>query len=298
MTFLLRIQGSEVRRAYSFSSSPFDGGDACVTVKRIPGGIASTFLNEFVTVGQTLCVLGPSGEFVIDPQQNVRRHFVFVAGGSGITPVMSLSRSLLASDPQVKIDLLYGNRSFEDIIFYRHLEDLQSAFPNLTVRHVLDNPHPDRPYPQGRLTGKQVLALTGDTHGKSFFVCGPEAMTDDVIEVLKTAGIPDTHIKAERYTSPARRTSLRPKKAYPISFVRSGRAVTSLPGQTVLEAGLNAGIGMAFSCAMGGCAACKVKVISGTATMDEPNCLSIAERKQGYVLACVACATSPLELEA
>src|SRR5690606_7991208 len=151
MTFVLSIDGAEVRRAYSFSSSPTDGRDACVTVKRIPGGVASIFLNEFVTVGQTLQVLGPSGEFVIDAQQNVRRHFIFVAGGSGITSLISLSRSLLESDPQVKIDLLYGNRSFEDIIFYRNLEELQSAFPNLVVRHVLENPHPDRPYPQGRL---------------------------------------------------------------------------------------------------------------------------------------------------
>lgn len=298
MTFVLRIHGTEVRRAYSFSSSPTDGRDACVTVKRIPGGTASTFLNESVTVGQTLQVLGPSGEFVIEPQQNGRRYFIFVAGGSGITPLMSLSRSLLESDPQARIDLLYGNRSFEDIIFYRHLEELQSAFPNFVVRHVLENPHADRPYAQGRLTGKRVLELTGDTNGKIFFVCGPEAMTDDVIEVLKTAGIPDAHIKAERFTSPARRTSLRPNKGYPISFLRSGKGVTSLPGQTVLEAGLNAGIQMSFSCAMGGCAACKVKVISGAAIMDEPNCLSTEERKQGYVLACVACAASPLEIEA
>jgi ferredoxin-NADP reductase len=298
LTFVVNLDGKEIRRGYSFSSSPLNGGAASVTIKRIPDGLVSNHMNRNVKAGDLLQVLGPSGEFVAGPSTGAPRHFVFVAGGSGITPLMSLTETLLVAEPDCKIDLLYGNRSLEDVIFRQRLQDLALRHPNLTVHHVLQNPPAGWNGATGLLTGEKILALAGGLDHKNFFICGPEAMMHGAAAALKAAGVPDTRIKTERFTSPAKRTGRQATGSFPITFVRSGATVQPKPGETILDAGLGAGLDLSYSCAMGGCASCRVRVTRGTVEMEEPNCLSPEEREQGYVLACVACPTSNVEVDA
>lgn len=299
LTFVVTIDGQEYRRAYSFSSAPHEARPS-VTVKRVDGGLVSGYFNDNLKAGNILRVMGPSGEFTVAElkgEQAAAPRYIFVAGGSGITPLISLTKSLLHRDAQTDITLLYGNRAPGDVIFAGALDVLAQSATRFHVRYVFENHPSEWAGESGRLTGDKVVALSEPANAH-YYICGPEPMMDGVVAALQAAGVAAARIKTERFSAPARRTQDRPAQSHAVRFTRTGATVTPQPGQTLLEAGLAAGVPLNYSCAMGGCAACKVRIVSGNAVMDEPNCLSAAERSQGYVLACVACAATPLEVEA
>lgn len=300
VTFVLDIDGTTIRRAYSFSSSPATGSPPSVTVKRVVGGKASSYFQERVKPGHVLHLVGPSGDFTIDavPSHDGHRHFVFVAGGSGITPIISLTETLLLREANLRIHLIYGNRSREDTIFYDRLATLAARHPNLAVMHVFERPPAGWEGASGLLTGETLIQLVGNVKGKSYYLCGPEPMMESAVAALSAAGVPLTHIKMERFLAPHRAPSTAPDQAFALTFSRTGITVTPKPGQSVLEAGLAAGVALPFSCTMGGCGACKIKLAQGRVVMDEPNCLSEEERKQGFILSCVSRPASPLTIEA
>ncbi len=297
LTFELNIDGQDLRRAYSFSSCPTDGRP-CITVKRIEDGRVSTWVNERLSVGAELKVGRPSGEFVVDESAVGDRHYVFIAGGSGITPLMSLSRDILGREPGARIDLIYGNRDQQSIIFADSLEALAAENERLTVHHVLEKKPPKFKGHKGFVNRKVLESVVGEPGDKVFYLCGPAAMMESLVKALKDMGVPSERIKTERFVSLATPNKGEHTAVYPITFAESGRTVTPEPGQTLLEAGLDAGIALEYSCTMGGCGACKVRVTKGTPVMDEPNCLLEEEKKDGYVLACVCYADSELEVEA
>lgn len=305
-TLLVTLPGGEVlRRAYSIASLPDADGsvaEARITIKRISGGIVSNHLNDTVVEGATFEVLGPSGNFTTTYVPDRARHLVLFAGGSGITPLMSLAMTTLAREPQARVSLVYGNRSEKDIIFHEELNGLVTTYGDrCAIRHVLTNPTAGFSGRTGLLDRDNVTAeLQALSVADEHFICGPEPMMQAVREALESRGVPTTAIHEERYSSPARRVRqdipLLPQRM----LVRMGgqeRNVLVKAGQTLLEAGLEGAISMPFSCSMGGCGACRVKLVSGSAASDEPNCLSAEEQREGYVLACVTRPSSACVVE-
>jgi len=300
------VGGETLRRAYSIASPALEGHDAHVTVKRIPDGRVSNHLHDHAASGMKLAVLGPSGGFTATPDPARRRHAVLIAGGSGITPVMSIAHTLLLSEPESRVTLVYGNRGAADIIFRDRLAGLVEAHGGrLTVDHVLADPPDGWQGGRGLLDTQTLearLAALGVTDGEDteYFVCGPSPMMDAAHAALAARGVPAARIHEERFTRPEERHADDHPKVDAEVTVRMGGKETRLvakAGQTLLDAGLAGGVWLPFSCAMGGCGACRVKLVDGEVAMDEPNCLSAAEHEAGYVLTCVGAALGPVTLE-
>ncbi len=307
MTVELTVDGERLRRAYSLAGPSLPGARRHVTVKRVDGGRASNALVDGAAAGQTLEVLGPSGAFTL-PGEGAEppSHLVLVAGGSGITPIASLAETALARGVAEKVTLVFGNRAEGDVIFRARLASLAERHAGtFVVDHVLEEPADTLACTKGRLdaaTTQARLDALGVTDGPSvlYFVCGPTPMMDAVREALFARGVAPARIREESFGRPeARREASGATEPQALAILRRGRLVEGLvePGETLLEAGLRLGAPMPFSCAMGGCGACKVRLVEGDAVMDEPNCLSVAEAREGYVLACVAHAASPCRLE-
>ena len=305
-TVIVTLPSGEVlRRAYSISTTPDADGavaEARITIKRIPGGAASNHLNDHATEGMTLEVLGPSGSFTTKFSATNQRHLVLFAGGSGITPLMSLATTVLAREPSSRVSLVYGNRSHSDIIFHDELDALlRNHSDRFVVHHVLTNAPAGFPGRTGLLDREHAAAeLDSLPAADEYFVCGPEPMMHAVREALEMRGVAASSIREERYSSPGRRV----KQDVPLvpqrMLVRQGsseRNVLVKAGQTLLEAGLDAGFPMPFSCSMGGCAACRVRLVEGEVVSDEPNCLSADEKRGGFVLACVSRPSSACVVE-
>lgn len=301
LTFHVHAGGAELRRAYSLCTSPLDGKLA-VTVKRIEGGRVSAYMNEQLAIGDTLEVLGPSGTFCA-PRDASR--IVLWAGGSGITPIWSIAQTALRRDPLARVTLVYGNRAEGDIIFRTAIDALADRDPRLEVTHVLAQPSDAWNGRRGMLDRASVASILGeleDAAGAHHFVCGPAGMMDAVREELLSRGVPRERLHEERFQSPADRgapASELPAEPQLVTLRRGGISaeVRVARTQTVLEAATAAGFPLPFSCAMGGCAACRCKVKDGEIRMDEPNCLTEAEKAEGWVLTCVGHPTRATSLE-
>jgi ferredoxin-NADP reductase len=298
LTLVVEAGGSTQRRCYSFSTSPLTGGLPAITVKRVADGVVSRHLHDRVHAGDTLSALEPTGDFTLETDPALSRHVVMIAGGVGITPLASLAETVLRAEPASRVTLLTGNRCEPEIIFRRRLDALAAEFgPRLIVRHSLDDAPDGWTGLGGVLDGAQVLRAVGNVAADAWFVCGPEPMMQGVCATLAQAGVPRERIRTERFAYASATTTRIPDHAAELHFAKSGRRVTARAGQTILQAGLEAGIDLPSSCTMGGCGACKVRRLEGSVVMSEPNCLCEAERAAGYVLACCAYADTNLVIE-
>jgi len=290
------VDGERFRRAYSLAGPCIDGAATHITVKRMPEGRVSNHLNDTVAAGQTLDVLGPSGSFTVESLPTNERHLVMVAGGSGITPVISILETVLRKEPNSRVTLVYGNRGWEDVIFRERLSTLCEEFgERLVVDHVLEHP-PEWWTGERGLLSADVLSSRLDALGladdetKSYFLCGPTPMMDAAHECFRRRGIAADRVLEERFTSPEARSSAEGStttERVMVARAETQHGIHVAPGQTILEAALAASVDLPFSCAMGGCGACRVHVEAGDIQMEEPNCLSRGEREAGYVLTCV-----------
>jgi ferredoxin-NADP reductase len=298
LTLLVDLDGTTHRRCYSFSTSPGASQRPAITVKRTPDGTVSRHLHDHVRPGDRLVAADPSGQFTLATDPQATRTVVFIAGGVGITPLVSLAETLLRQEPQSRAVLLCGNRSEEEIIFRGRLAELEASFaPRLVVCHALDSRPENWTGLVGPLDGPRTLTALGATDADAYFVCGPEPMMQSVCTALEGAGVGRDRIHSERFVYASTATTRIPDHATEITFAASGKRVTAKPGQTILQAGLEAGVALPYSCTMGGCGACKVKKRDGDVVMSEPNCLTEREREEGYLLACCCYADTPLTIE-
>lgn len=309
VTVVSHVNGESHRRAYSISSLTSELPRFAITVKRVAGGLVSNHLNDTVRDGDTLEILGPSGSFTLAAAGAAAPEQLWLfAGGSGITPIFSILRDALANNPWTNVTLVYANRAKDTVIFRDALDEVAREY-GARFRHlpVLEASDPTDSYAEvtGRLDQEtcaavcEVLEVPKDAH---CFVCGPEPMMDAVRATLLARGVAREHIHEERFTSPQKRTHDAPASRgghkLEIRYGRNGRkSLVTRPDQTILEAGLEAGLDMPFSCTMGGCGACKLKLVSGSVDMVEPNCLLESEKSEGAVLACVGCTTSDAVVE-
>ncbi|MDB4936373.1 MAG: Phenylacetate-CoA oxygenase/reductase, PaaK subunit, partial [Labilithrix sp.] len=254
--------------------------------------------------GHRLRVLGPFGSFVVAPRvDGIARRLVLLAGGAGITPLASIARTVLLREPDAKVAIVYANRCEEETIFASELDELAIDHAGrLALVHVtglLDR----------AATSRALDSLPIAAHPDArFFVCGPDGMRDEVLAALSARGIADHAIAIERFAIGPRPHVAISSAAIAASVAPGARSIAirlkdrtyrtiALPGATVLEAGLAAGAPMPFSCGVGGCGACKVKLVEGNVELEEPNCLSDAERAAGHVLACVGRPCGPCTVE-
>lgn len=293
-TLVADIEGRPVRRAYSASSAP-GASRLEVTVKHIDGGRFSAHVHRGLRAGDRLAVRGPSGSFHTEPQPP--DEIVLVAAGSGVTPMMSMIRTRLADRPgRDRIALLYSSRSTEEIIFADELTRLAKDHPDrLSVTHVVTRR-------DGRLDADGIrrwitdLVPARDAH---YYTCGPEPLMDAVQDVLAGLGVPAELMHQERFASAAD-TGTAVTVPREMTVEDDGHAVGTVvvePGQTLLDAGLAAGLPMPHSCTVGNCGDCMVRLRSGEVTQNDPNCLTPQQQADGYVLACVSCPLSKLTLD-
>ncbi|HEU4538949.1 MAG TPA: ferredoxin--NADP reductase [Polyangiaceae bacterium] len=285
LTLLLPVGGGLLPRSYSLSSTPAEGEPLVVTVKWVRGGAGSGYVHERLRPGQVVRARGPSGSFTYRPGAGPER-LLLVGGGSGITPLMGIARAALAGSAGARVELLYANRSAGDVIFAEALAAL-AGDGRLRVTHFLETPGGDLPHRAGRVgAGDLAEALERAGGEAAIYLCGPGPMMREVGAAFEALGVPAGRVRVEHFHS------VRPAAAAaglgPRRLEVAGRQVAVAAGQTLLEAAAVAGVPLAFSCGMGGCGACAVRLERGEVVLDEPNCLSAAERAAGVILACVA----------
>ncbi|MGR3811203.1 2Fe-2S iron-sulfur cluster-binding protein [Jiulongibacter sp. NS-SX5] len=294
--------GKKVRRSYSMSSSPHTDTAVAITVKRVAGGLVSNYLCDNVKKGDFIEVIEPMGNFVIEPDASKERHVVLIGAGSGITPLMSMAKSILKMEPKSKVSLFYGNRTVESIIFWKQLTDMELADrKRLSVIHVLSQPTDSWAGYRGRINKANIVVMLKeqDVHFRSeneeFYLCGPAAMMDEMMEIFDVFDVPENQIHKENFNAPM----LDEEVELPENEGLQTREITVKydgddftfkvePHQSILEAALELDIDLPYSCQAGMCTACLGKCIDGKVKMDEDDGLTQAEQDEGFVLTCVA----------
>ncbi|MGO3933318.1 1,2-phenylacetyl-CoA epoxidase subunit PaaE [Rhodopseudomonas pseudopalustris] len=305
LTLRTTMDGEEVRRSYSICSGP-DDGELRIAVKKVDGGAFSVWATEELKAGDTIDVMTPTGRFGVAHAVGEVRTYVGFAAGSGITPILSLVKGVLARETASRFFLFYGNRTTDQILFRESLETLKDRYlDRFAVFHVLSQEEQDVPVMQGRLDRDKVrLLLTAMVPASSVdhvFVCGPTGMSDDVKAACRELGLAEERIHVERFVSglggkPRPKAVVAPgapPKAI-ASLIIDGkrREVPVAEGEAILDAALRAGVDLPFACKGGMCSTCRAKLVEGQAPMELNYSLEPWELQAGFILTCQAKPTS------
>jgi ring-1,2-phenylacetyl-CoA epoxidase subunit PaaE len=304
LTLRTFINNEEVRRSYSICSSPTDN-ELRVAIKKAPYGRFSVWANNMLKKGDVLEVLPPTGTFFTELNPAHKKKYLAFAAGSGITPVISIIKTTLLTEPDSSFTLVYGNRNRNSIIFKEQLEALKNKYINrLAIHFLLSREQTDAAIYSGRIDSEKLNGLSQkliDVHGMDdIFICGPEQMIFTVMDWLQQQGINKKKIHFELFTTPGEKAEVRSKK--PEVRKEEGTTETSkvtvkldgiafdfdLPydGDTVLEAALQQGADLPFSCKGGVCSTCKARLMEGRVDMDTNYALEQEEVDAGYILTC------------
>lgn len=300
----LPIEGQKVGRSYTIASPPTRDAYIELTVKREDQGQVSHFLHDMLMTGQTVTVSAPSGRFTFDPKTSDA--ILLIAGGVGITPVMSILRDLTDRAWPGKIDLVFSVRSSADVIFAEELRFLAARHPNLRTHITVTRGEADNwPGPRGRVTGELLRMLVPDVASRPAFICGPDAMAAATRAELLALGVPAARIVLESFT-PTVAPPVRSRgnematgtAAASVTFARSNRTAPLTANRTILDAAESVGVPIDYQCRSGICGTCRCRLISGQVTMQVRDALSDADEAEGYILACQARATEDVIVDA
>jgi ferredoxin-NADP reductase len=284
-TFRATVSGEPVVRCYSMSSSPETGDPFTVTVKRVPGGKMSNWMNDALAPGDTIDVMPPAGLFVL---RAATTPIVAFAGGSGITPVLSIIKTALTTTGR-EVALVYANRGPDCVIFSEALERLcAGSGGRLSVHHHLDSE-------KGFLDARACAALVGDRTQADFYVCGPGPYMEVVQAGLDRRGVDPGRLLIERFELPDEAGAAGEEsetESITIRLERRKRLVRYEAGDTILDAARRAGLNPPFACQAGSCGTCMAYLEEGKVTMRVNNALNADEVEQGWVLTCQAIPTS------
>ncbi len=295
LTIHVPIKDKVHKRAYSFSSNPYTDKDLKITIKRVEKGLVSNYIHDSLTIGTKLVVDEPMGSFFIQPEEKKQTQYVLFAGGSGITPIFSILKSILTKEKNSKILLVYANQNIESIIFYHEILTLQNEYPNnLFVEHVIssENSRKDK-YHSGFLTKKLLNSifenrgLKYDNH--KYMICGPFGYMEKVKEILRDNGISREKITVEVFKLPEIKLSGKDLMSS-VSIKHAGKEhqIKVKGDTTILQQAMFDNIVIPYSCRSGMCAACKAKCIEGEIKMTEGHFLPEKEVNEGSILTCIS----------
>jgi ring-1,2-phenylacetyl-CoA epoxidase subunit PaaE len=313
LTLRASIDGNDVRRSYSISSSQnsyVQNGTLEVGIRPVQGGVFSNWAATQLKVGDVLRVMPADGRFIVHRPRAIHR--VGFAAGSGITPILSILASTLEEQTESKFTLVYGNRRMDSVMFNEALQDLKDRYPNrLTLIHVLSRQAQEVPLLEGRIDEAKVKEIVSSllpaASMDEVFICGPEAMIEATEKALLEVGVPARNIRTERFTSPtlealpadARKQVVlghapESKGDVSLTVVLDGKKHQMQMSTTdkILDVALAAGLDLPYSCKGGVCCTCRAKVMQGSVVMEKNFTLEKWEAEQGFVLSCQAKPTS------
>ena len=300
LTVSVEIDGKPVRRSYSIASSPCCHGWCEITVKHESGGIVSGYLHTRIKEGDSLDASGPYGRFTFRGHE--APSVVFIAGGVGITPLMSSIRYLTDQSWNGRIDLIYACARLDAVIFREELDQLARRHPNLHVTVILSSePSGEWKGQRGYVTS-ELLAGVPDIRSRRIHLCGPPIMMEAVKKALAALGITGDAIKTELFLS-APPAQARPpgavlETAVTCSFARSSKSAPLVAGETVLECAESIDVPIEYACRQGYCGVCKLKLLAGNVTMEVQDGLTPADKASGLILACQAKSTADISVDA
>jgi len=304
LTLRTNIDGQDLRRSYSICAG-VDDGELRVGVRRVNGGVFSNWINAHLKPGDEIQVMAPQGRFFVPLDAGSRRHHVGFAGGSGITPILSIMKTVLAREPDSRFTLIYGNRLLKSTMFKEEIEDLKNRYlSRLVLHHVFSDEHTDAEINHGVMNREKIgeflrtlVPAEGIDHA---YVCGPYQMNDEAEAALLDAGVPAERVHIERFgiPVPAAGTGVGAviHKAEP-GDARQARVVIVRDGlrreidfrhddPSVLDAASAAGLEVPFSCTSGVCGTCRAKLLEGKVRMERNFALDAKEVEAGFVLTC------------
>ena len=301
VTLFLEINGIVTSRPYSISSSPSQNGFYEITVRRVPHGLVSNYLLDNVNTGTPLTISGPSGTFVHNPLVH-ENEMVCIAGGSGVTPFISMVREITSRNLDRRVVLIYGSRELDDIIFHEELLHLSRSHQQLAYYPVIENPGAGYLGKTGLITSEQVLDIVGSIEGKSFFICGPQAMYEFCLPQLEALQISRKHLRREMYGAPANiwefpgwPTGVKAHDTFEIRI--NGEATFSARAGTPLINSFEKNhIQVPTLCRSGECSMCRVKIVSGTVFQPPGVPVRQSDRQFGYTHACMSYPLSDLSV--
>ncbi|MCX8113380.1 MAG: ferredoxin--NADP reductase [Bacteroidia bacterium] len=304
LTIRVEVDGKKYPRAYSLSSSPYLDSDLQLTIKRLPRGIVSNYIWQALAPGDSIEVFPPLGHFTVQPQAKRAIQYVFIAAGSGISPIYGMLRSILFAEPKSRILLLYGSRDQNHIIFNESLSRLQAQYgERLEILHTLSRPLPGWTGRTGRLSSSliedEVQRIRRRLLPIEAYLCGPSDMMAMAIETLERLRLPKDKIHTEYFSAPLPESVLReppPTPSTAQAIIRlDGKTyqVQIKPGQTILAAAQEAGLDPPYACEEGICCTCRAKLYKGQVHMAVREALSDWEIEKGFILTCQAVPLTP-----
>lgn len=305
LTLRREIDGQDLRRSYSICAG-VDDGELRVGVRKVRGGVFSNWINEQLQPGDTLQVMAPQGRFFVPLEPDAHHHHVGIAGGSGITPILSIMKTVLAREPHSRFTLLYGNRKLRSTMFKEELDDLKDRYlSRLVIHHVFSDEHTESEINMGLVNrdkvGEFLQALVPAAGIDHVYICGPFEMNDQAEAALLAAGVPEDRIHIERFGIAQQSTGQvgaivhqsQPGDAVKarVTIIRDGlqrEIAFSREQPSILDAASAAGMEVPFSCTSGVCGTCRAKLVEGRVRMERNFALDKKEVAAGYILTCQA----------
>jgi len=299
----LQVEAGGIRtvRPYSISSAPNQSGYYDLTVRRVENGLVSNFLLDEVKIGDALQSTGPAGNFYFNPFIH-KKTMVCIAGGSGITPFMSMIREIIQCGLDRTVYLFYGSKTTDDIIFHSELMQAAERFGNIHYIPVIEDPGDDYAGACGFMTAELIQDVLGDIEDKSFFICGPQGMYDFCLPELETLGIPRRKLRQEMYGAPP---NIWDYPGWPANVnkddtfsvqIKEGPKLSAAAGKPLQRSLEESGFAIPSLCRSGECSLCRVKILSGKVFQAPGTAVRKSDRQFGYVHACVSYPLEDLEI--